>query len=50
MGLEELQEAAEYWAGPEGRVRQKEGKFRGFIFLLASRLPCGQEVLEETSA
>ena len=46
MGLEELQEAAEYWAGPEGGARQHEGKFRGFIFLLASRLPRDQEVME----
>ena len=46
MGLEEFQEAFEFWAGPEGGARQKEGKFRGFIFLLASRLPRGQEVME----
>ena len=46
MGLEEFQEAVEFWAGPEGGARQKEGKLRGFIFLLASRLPRDQEVME----
>ena len=45
MGLEEFQEAVEFWAGPEGGVRQNEGKFRGLTFLLASLLPHGQEVL-----
>ena len=46
MGLEEFQEAFEFWAGPEGGARQKEGKFGGFIVSVAYGLPRGTAVME----
>ena len=45
MGLEEWQEAAEYWAGPEG-VALRNLDFRHSSILNVFRLPRGQEVLE----
>ena len=49
MGLEEFQEAVEYWAGPEGGARQNKGKFCHFIILFVSWLPRGKELLEGDS-
>ena len=49
MGVEEFQEAVEYWAGPEGGARQNKGKFCHFIILFVSWLPRGKELLEGDS-